>query len=100
MGDNQPNSRAQATIPNVLLTEATWSTFSARLAIGFSKRGGVVSALCPGRNHPLLKTDAVRRVFPYSAFQPLKSLLAAIEATKPTVIIPCDDRSVLHLHEL
>lgn len=50
--------------------------------------------------HPLLRTRAVRQVFPYSGLRPLESLLAAIEATQPRIIIPCDDRGVGHLHEL
>jgi hypothetical protein len=42
----------------------------------------------------------VRRTFPYSGLRPLDSLVAAIEATDPQIIIPCDDRGVEHLHEL
>lgn len=56
--------------------------------------------MCPTRGHPLLKTSVVRRTFPYSGVRPLDSLVSAIEATKPQIVIPCDDRAVEHLHEL
>jgi hypothetical protein len=39
-------------------------------------------------------------MFPYGGFRPLDSLVAAINATEPGVIIPCDERTVQHLHEL
>jgi hypothetical protein len=48
----------------------------------------------------VLKTRVVRQAFPYSAVSPLESLQAAIEATQPQLIIPCDDRGVQHLHSL
>jgi hypothetical protein len=64
------------------------------------KLGCSVSAVCPTTGHPLLKTKAVRRIFPYRAIHPLNSLISAIEAVDPDVIIPCDDRAVEHLHEL
>jgi hypothetical protein len=85
--------------PNVLLTDTNRWSGPARLAIGLSKAGCNISAVCPAR-HPLLKTRVVRQTFPYSAFRPLESLVAAIEATDPEIIIPCDDRGVQHLHEL
>ncbi len=84
----------------VLLTNTDrWST-PARLAIGLSSAGCNISAVCPTRGHPLLKTRAVRQTFRYSGLHPLESLKAAIEATNPQIIIPCDDRGVEHLHEL
>jgi len=39
-------------------------------------------------------------MFPYGGFRPLDSLVAAINATEPRIIIPCDERAVQHLHEL
>jgi len=48
----------------------------------------------------LLKVRAVRKTFPYGSFHPLDALVAAIEATGPQIVIPCDDRAVEHLHEL
>jgi hypothetical protein len=58
-----------------------------------------VSAVCP-THHPVLKTHALRQHHAYSGFRPLHSLVQAIQAAEPDLIIPCDDRAVEHLHEL
>jgi len=89
-----------AAAPRVLLTDTNRWPSSARLAIGLSKAGCRVSGVCPTRGHPLLYTHAVQQTFPYNSLRPLESLTAAIEATAPQIIIPCDDRGVQHLHEL
>jgi hypothetical protein len=86
--------------PKVLVTDTTRWGRSARIAIELSKAGCSVSATCLARRHPLLKTHAVDRVFPYSAFRPLDSLAAAIQTAEPDIIIPCDDRAVHHLQQL
>ena len=86
--------------PCVLLTDTQRNPGSARLAIGLHNAGCRVSGVCPTRGHPLLYTAAVERTFPYSGFSPLESVEAAITATKPDIVIPCDDRAVQHLHEL
>ncbi len=86
--------------PKVLLTDTSRFSCSSRVAIGLSKCGCDVSAVCPTRGHPLLKTSVVRQTFPYSGLRPQNSLMAAIEASKPQFIIPCDDRATQHLHEL
>lgn len=100
MEHNHTNSEARAKAPKILLTDTTRSPFSARLAIGFAKGGCDVAAICPTTCHPLAMTGAVQELFPYSALHPLVSLSSAIQVVAPTVIVPCDDRSVLHLHEL
>lgn len=86
--------------PNVLLTNTSWWPCAARMAMVLGKLGCSVSAVCPATGHPLLKTRAVRRLFPYSALHPASSLISAIEAVNPDIIIPCDDRAVEHLHQL
>jgi ATP-grasp domain len=86
--------------PRVLLTATNWWPSSARIAMGLASLGCDISAICPTRGHPLLRTRVVQRIFPYSSLHPLESLVAAIEATAPQIIIPCDDWSVQHLHEL
>jgi ATP-grasp domain len=86
--------------PTVLLTDTTRWPVAARLAINLSKAGIDVSAACLTRGHPLLNTRTVRQIFAYSPIRPVSSLIAAIEATNPQLIIPCDDRAVRHLHEL
>ena len=89
-----------AVVPKVLLTDTNRWANPARIAIGLAKAGCRVSAVCPTRGHPLLSTRIVQETFPYSSLRPLESLVAAIEATEPQIIIPCDDRGVQHLHEL
>jgi ATP-grasp domain len=60
----------------------------------------MVSAVCPMPSHPCLKTRAVRQVFPYSRLRPLESLITAIAAFDPQIIVPCDERGLRHLHQL
>ena len=84
----------------ILLADTNWWANSARLAIGLAEVGCDLSAICRMPNHPLMKTRAVRRTFPYSAFSPLSALRAAIEQVDPDLVIPACDRSVGHLHEL
>ena len=94
------SSEAQtASEPRVLLTNTIrWAT-GARVAIGLAQADCNVFAICPSR-HPMLKTSAARQTFAYSGVRPLDSLLTAIKASDPHIIIPCDDRGVQHLHEL
>src|ERR1700687_1656679 len=87
-------------VPKVLLTDTNRWANPARIAIGLAKAGCRVSAVCPTRGHPLLSTRIVQETFPYSSLRPLESLVAAIEAVEPQIIVPCDDRGVQHLHEL
>ena len=91
---------SRAVRPHVLLADSTRWPEAARLAISLSNAGIDVSAVCPSRGHPLRKIGSVRRMFPYGGFRPLDSLAAAINATEPQIIIPCDERTVQHLHEL
>ena len=86
--------------PTVLLTDVSRFVTSARLAIAFAAAGLRVEAVCPPRDHFLLKTRAVARTHPYSWFDPLQSLKDAIEIAKPAIVIPCDDRGVEDLQEL
>jgi hypothetical protein len=77
---------------------ARWAA-PARLGVDLSRAGADVSFLCP-RHHPVLKARAVSRTFHFSSRHPLDSIQAAIEASNPDIVIPCDDRSVQFLHEL
>lgn len=61
--------------------------------------GCVVEAVCPP-GHPLGKTNAVRRTHIYHGLAPLASLADAIEKATPELIIPGDDLSTRHLHDL
>jgi len=84
----------------VLLADTTRWSEAARLAIALSEAGCAVSSICPARGHPLFKIRGLRQAFVYSPLRPLDSLAAAIKRVSPAIIIPCDDRSVGHLHEL
>jgi carbamoylphosphate synthase large subunit len=42
----------------------------------------------------------VQQTFPYGSLYPLEALEAAIKVSEPSIIVPCDDRGVMHLHEL
>jgi ATP-grasp domain-containing protein len=86
--------------PKILLTTTTRWPSPARLMIGFSGVGLVVSIVCPAHGHPSQKVRVVHNTFPYKPLAPLDSLADAIEAAKPDIIIPCDDLGVRHLHEL
>ena len=84
----------------ILLTATNDWPSAARLMIEFSKVGNVVSIVCPVYGHPSHKVRVVHNTFPYKPFAPLDSLVDAIEAAKPDIIIPCDDLGVRHLHQL
>jgi carbamoylphosphate synthase large subunit len=85
--------------PKILLTDTDRRPYVARLAIGLTEAGCDVWSIATS-NHPLLKTSALKRSFPYSPFHPLESLLEAIEETAPDLVVPCCDRGVQHLHDL
>jgi len=85
--------------PVVLIVSTTWWAFPARIAMECAARGLAVDVIC-GRGHPLLKTAAVRRHFAYGAARPLRSLAHAIEASGASLVVPCDDRALAHLHGL
>jgi thioesterase domain-containing protein len=86
--------------PVVLLVDTSWWPIASRIAIAFQDVGCIAAAVCPPRGHPLLKTRGVGPSWPYGAMDPLGTLTAAIQAADPDLIVPCDDRSVRHLHEL
>ncbi len=85
--------------PVVLIASTAWWAFPARIAMQCAARGLSVAAIC-GRGHPLAKTAAVQRHFRYGAARPLRALAAAIQASHASMVIPCDDRALLHLHRL
>jgi hypothetical protein len=96
-----PNQTVSSSVPvKILLADTNWWANSARLAIGLAEVGCEVSAICRMPSHPLLKTRAVHRTFPYQAFSPVPALRAAIEQVEPDLVVPACDRSVGHLHEL
>lgn len=91
---------AASSAPRVLLAVTNRWGLSARLAMSLVEAGCSVHAVCPAPGHPLTETRAVQRVYSYSGLRPLRSLVAAIEACDPDIVIPSCDRSVEHLHSL
>ena len=85
--------------PVVLIVSTAWWAFPARIAMECHARGLSVASLC-GRGHPLLKTVSVQRHFRYAALHPLRTLARAIAASEACVVVPCDDRALMHLHQL
>jgi hypothetical protein len=94
--DSQPRP-----IPSikVLLADTDRRSYTARLAMAFAAVGCEVSAVCTSHN-PIETIKARPQLFPYSAVRPKLSLLHAIQSVNPDLIVPCDDRAVLHLQQL
>jgi len=81
----------------VLLTSTCLWPLAARVALRFAALGWRVEALCPAQ-HPLNTTSAVARRHAYPALRPLPALASAVAASRPDLIVPCDDRAPAHLH--
>ncbi len=85
--------------PKVLLaTTCQWYS-SARLAMALADAGFTVDAVCLS-GHPVTKTTVLNQIFPYRALDPLGSFAAAYNASKPDLMLPCDDLASEHLQEL
>jgi len=85
--------------PSVLIvTTARWFP-TARLAVALANAGFTVDAVCPS-NHPITKTDAVRRIYNYDGLDALSSVSDALVAAKPDVLVPGDDLATQHFHQL
>lgn len=97
--DNIPENSRRTAAPGILLTATLRWPIAARLAIVFADMGCRVEAVCP-RQHPVTRTRAIGRIYPYAALSPLVSLRAAIDTAAPDLIIPCDDNAAVHLHRL
>ncbi|HLY57204.1 MAG TPA: ATP-grasp domain-containing protein, partial [Stellaceae bacterium] len=91
--------RAMSERATILIVSSCWWAFPARLAMAFAELGYRVDAICPA-HHPLLKTGSVHAVHRYGILRPLRALTGAIASSNPVLIVPCDDRAVMHLHWL
>jgi hypothetical protein len=80
------------------VTTTNWVP-TARLAVALACAGFRVEALCPP-GHPVGQTHAASRTHSYQGLAPLGSLLRAIAAAKPDLLLPGDDLAARHLHEL
>lgn len=82
----------------LLLATQPWPT-GARLGLAMRTVGFRVSIWCP-YGHPLLRTEAVDRHYPFGTFDTLDSLESAIIAADPHLLVPCDDLAIFHLQQL
>jgi hypothetical protein len=90
---------AEGSPPKVLLITAYHWPTTTRLALALSEAGLAVEALCP-QGHSLAQVKFVSRTYRYGALRPLRSLHKAITASKPDLLIPCDDTAAAQLHAL
>ena len=95
---SQPQPTSKSSIV-VLITATTLWPLSARLAVRLIAHGCRVHALSPW-GHALNAVTGMGKVHHYAGFDPLAALEKAIRASRPDVIMPCDDRAVWQLHEL
>lgn len=84
-------------IPRVLLAHSMFWPNVARLAIAFRRAGFAVDAVAP-KGHPIHRMQSPNRTFEYRPTSPYKSIKDSIAASGPDLIVPCDDRTVAHLH--
>ena len=82
-----------------LIASTNWWPLAARLAAAFGASGAHVGVVCP-RGSPMLSVSSVREIFKYDALSPTQALAGAMRATKPDLVVPCDDRALGHLHAL
>lgn len=92
-------SQAASRGPVALIIATTPWPLSARLAVRLIRHGCSVDALCP-RGHALRKVTGIRALHSYSGPDPMAALERAIAASRPDVLVPCDDRTVSQLHVL
>jgi hypothetical protein len=83
----------------IAVITTSWWPQAARLAMALASSGADVSAICPNGS-PVAMVNGVRAVFNYSAFRPSRSLAVALRALRPDLVVPCDERSIAHLHAL
>lgn len=82
----------------LVANSAIWPN-AAHLCRACSKAGFTVEVVAPP-SHPVHRMAAPNRSFIYNTWRPCASLKAAILASRPQIIIPCDDRIVVQLYHL
>jgi len=85
--------------PRILLAATLRWPVAARLAMAFRRVGCHVEAVCP-KDHPFDRLRASLPSHRYSSMHPQESLIDAIGAAVPDLIIPCDDGAASYLHLL
>jgi hypothetical protein len=79
----------------LLLSSVGWPSV-ARLAAGFAHAGCSVDALAPA-GAAVTASRYLAQIHEYRALFPLASMLAAIDAAAPQLVICCDDRALAQL---
>ena len=82
----------------LLLATGMWMS-TARLSMALTSLGCVVEIMAE-RRHPAVLTGVVGQRYEYDPLRPVQSVLEAIRASKPDVVIPTDEVAVQHLEEL
>lgn len=91
-------SRKGKPVKILLLASERWVS-TARLALALSSFGCKVELMAQ-RAHPALQSRVVSGSYRYNVLRPIESILNAIRAAQPDVVIPVDELCVLHLVEL
>ena len=84
----------------VLLASTCWWSWVPVLAHALGNAGCDVSAIYPDRGHPLDAVAALKNRLTYRHADALQALRDAIHTVCPDIIVPCDDRAILHLQQL
>lgn len=85
--------------PVVLVATTTRWFPTARLCMALANADCIVDGVCLAQ-HPLEKVSTIRRTYTYNNLFPEKSLMRAILAANPDLVIPGDDLATHHLHSL
>ena len=85
--------------PKVLIATTYRWLPTARLAMALEKAGCRVEAVCPA-GHPLRLTSVVGRTHRFNGLAPQWSLMKAITAMEPDLIVSGDDVATRYLHRL
>ncbi len=85
--------------PTVLLVATERWFPTARMGMALTEAGCQVDAVCPA-GHPIRLTQSVRWMFKYKGLRPLASLVAAIHASRPDLVVPTDDLATRHLYAI
>jgi glutathione synthase/RimK-type ligase-like ATP-grasp enzyme len=86
--------------PTVLIVTTTNWVPTARLTLTLANAGFTVEAICPS-GHVLANACAgTCRIHNYQGLTPESSLIRAIAAAKPDLVVPGDDLATRHLHEV
>lgn len=82
----------------LLATTCRWFA-TARLVTAFQRVGCQVEVVCP-RNHCIVSLSLADTAYPYHPLRPRRSIRAALLASRPGLVIPCDDPAMRFLHDI